>query len=58
MSGVTVGATARNLPATSDKMASSVEKSRASFMNHHKKKKVREGGGQVIALQLVQEVCL
>jgi len=36
--GVRVGAAARNLPATSDKVVGNGETSRASFMNHQKKK--------------------
>jgi len=49
MSGVRVGASALNLPATSDKVASNVETSRASFMNYQKKKASGVSSGKGVA---------
>jgi hypothetical protein len=49
MSGIRVGAAARNLPATSDKMVDDGEMSRASFMNHQKKKAGGVSSGKGVA---------
>jgi hypothetical protein len=49
MSGVNIGATARNLPATSDKVVGKGETSRALFMNHQKKKAGGVSSGKGIA---------
>jgi hypothetical protein len=49
MSGVSVGATARNLPATSDKVVGKGETSRALFMNHQKKKAGGVSSGKGVA---------
>jgi hypothetical protein len=49
MSGVSVGAIARNLPATSDKVVGNGETSRALFMNHLKKKADGVSSGKGVA---------
>jgi hypothetical protein len=49
ISGVRVGAAARNLPATSDKVVGSGKTSRASFMNHQKKKADGISSGKGVA---------
>jgi hypothetical protein len=49
MSGVRVDAAAHNLLATSDKVVGNGETSRASFMNHQKKKAGGVSSGKEVA---------